>query len=167
MCHQAKLLLKTMSLPRQVQGPFNSKSIRRGDSPKLLWERQSTALMHTPDHLSSPFFPNAKGFQSQLQHSKHPRFPFAAGSLCIASFRHRFPGRAGKASPRTRAGLQPTLMMLLRRGRPPGLLSLGTGPAGLGVRASATPRGPLAGLARASSPDTPRLQSPLETPPLS
>lgn len=64
--------------------------------------------------------------------------------------------------------LPPTLMMLLRRGRPPGLLSRGRGQAaGLGVEASAAPRGSLAGLARASSPDTPRLQSPLETPPLS
>lgn len=154
-----------MSLLRQVQGPFNFKSIRRGDSPKLLWERQSTALLHTPDHLS--ILPQCQGLPIPAPALQTPSLPLCSGLTLHRLLPPPLP-RAGKASPRTRAGLQPTLMMLLRRGRPPGLLSLGTGPAaGLGVRASATPRGPLAGLARASSPDTPRLQSPLETPPLS
>jgi hypothetical protein len=76
--------------------------------------------------------------------------------------------KGGEREGTPKAPLSPTLMMLLRRGRPPGLLSRGRGQtAGLVVGASATPRGPLAGLAGVSSPDTPRLQSPLETPPLS
>lgn len=132
-------------LPAHSGPPLHSSQMPYAPSPRS-----------TTPSTSAPLAPVSRGLAPRTPPSCHHYSPLG----------ERAPADGGGRA--TGAPRPPTLMMLLRRGRPPGLLSRGRGQAaGPGVGASAAPRGPLEGLAWASSADTPRLQSPLETPALS